>query len=82
MPHSSTAPQVLDREFLTIRCKLIELAAALDRIDRAGDSVATDPRIEKVHRSLGVLAASTADRAGQLQMIFSLPYKADWRETP
>ena len=27
MPHTVTAAQVLDREFLTIRCKLLEVAA-------------------------------------------------------
>jgi hypothetical protein len=75
-----TAPQVLDREYLAIRSRLIDLAAALDRIDRAEGPVAADPRIEKIHRSLDVLAGAAADRAERVQIVFSLPYKADWRK--
>ena len=43
MPHPITAIDTLDREFLTARAKLIELAAAFDRLDRAEGSVATTP---------------------------------------
>jgi hypothetical protein len=70
----------LDREFLPLRGKLIEVAAALDRIGRAEGSC-DDLRIDQVWRSLELLAASreTADRAEQVQMIFSLPYDPQWR---
>jgi hypothetical protein len=80
MSHTFTAAQVLDREFLAIRSRLIELAAALDRIDRAEGSVAADPRIEEVRRSLGVLSGAAPNRAEQVQMVFSLPYRERWRE--
>ena len=79
MPHSLNAPQVLDREFLAIRSKLIDLAAALDRIDRAEGSVAADPRLDKIGRSLGILSGGVPDRAEQVEMVFSLPYQDDWR---
>ena len=46
---------MLDREFLGIRCRLIELAAALDRIDRAADAVADDARRLQIRRSLEIL---------------------------
>ena len=35
MPNSRTARAVFDEEFLPIRAKLLEVAAALDRLDRA-----------------------------------------------
>ena len=35
MSHPLSAGQTLDREFLAIRARLIDVAAALDRIDRA-----------------------------------------------
>jgi hypothetical protein len=69
MPTTS-ASQSLDREFLGIRCRLIELAAGLDRIDRAGDSTG-DPRIVQIRRSLEVLGGDAAGRAEQVQMVFS-----------
>jgi hypothetical protein len=77
MPTPAPAPQPLDREFLGIRCRLIELAAAIDRIDRAGSSVAGDPRMAQIRRSLALLASDAPDRAEQVQLVFSLPYERD-----
>ncbi len=75
MPHSLAQPQVLDRELLGIRAKLIDLAATLDRIDRGEGSLAGDPRMEKIRRSLQVLLAPSPGRAEQVLSIFSLPYE-------
>jgi hypothetical protein len=73
------APQILDREFLGIRSRLVDIAAALDRIDRGAGSAANDSRLELVRRSLEILLTARRDRAEQLQMLFSLPYDEDWR---
>jgi hypothetical protein len=73
MPMS--AAKVLDREFLGIRSRLIDLAATLDRIDRAGGSAADDPRWLRIRRSLDMLAAGAAGRAEGIEMLFSLPYQ-------
>jgi hypothetical protein len=67
-----TAAEVLDRDFLAIRCRLIELAAALDRIDRAPGSAMGDPRLAQIRRSLEILAGLSPDRAERVQMEFSL----------
>ncbi len=80
MSQTATAAQVLDREFLTIRCKLLEVAAALDRIERGQGSADGDPRLEKIRRTLTILGHEGTDRAEQLQMIFSLPYEPAWRK--
>ena len=75
-----TAQGVLDRYFLDNRCMLIEIAAMLDRHDRAAASddagkCASDPRMDKVYQALSILATpSTApNRAEQLLMLFSDP---------
>ena len=73
MPASSAAPASLDSEFLGIRCRLIELAAALDRIDRAKTPAGSDPRIAQIRRSLDILADDEPTRAERIQMVFSLP---------
>jgi hypothetical protein len=80
MPPSLVAAEILEREFLTTRSRLIDLAAALDRLDQANGSVADDPRMAQIRRSLEILADDTTDRAEQLQQLFSLPYREDWRE--
>ena len=73
------AAEVLDREFLGIRARLIDIAAALDRMDRASGTLTNDPRLENVRKACGVLAGEALDRAEQLQLIFSLPYDENWQ---
>jgi len=77
------ASDVLQRDFLPLRGKLIEIAAALDRLARAEGPWADDPRIHQVRRSLEILAGTTqgSDRAEQVQRVFSLPYDPQWRES-
>jgi hypothetical protein len=76
-----TARQFLDRDFLEVRTRLLDIAAALDRIDRAADPapVRTDPKYAQLLASLPLLADPHPDRAERLQMHFSLPYDPNWR---
>jgi hypothetical protein len=73
MSNPAPAATTMDREFLGIRCRLIELAASLDRIDRAADLATDDPRPVQIRRSLEVLLTSGPDRAERVEMEFSLP---------
>ena len=75
-----TAPEILNREYLEVRAKILELAAALDRLDRASGSVAGDARMKLVQRGLETLSSNKADRAEQIQLIFSREYESDWRQ--
>jgi hypothetical protein len=79
-----TATEILDREFLIIRSKLLEVAAALDRIERGRDSAAgsaaADERQHKIRETLTILGRTGAKRAEELQMLFSLPYEAGWKK--
>lgn len=70
---SSSLPIVkgMDREFLGIRCRLIEMAAALDRLDRE-KSPADDPRRRQIAKGLEILLADAPDRAEKIQLAFSL----------
>jgi hypothetical protein len=68
-----TAQQHLQREWLNARCHILEIAAILDRIDRAGGAaVATDPvyqQIQAILRTVGsppVLAERTSSILEQL----------------
>jgi hypothetical protein len=79
MPASRSADTVLDREFLRIRCRLIELAAIFDRIDRAEGVTADNPQWPQIRRSLEILLRDAPGRTEQVQMAFSLPYEENWR---
>ena len=75
-----TSVQVLDRYFLEMRCKVLEVAAALDRIDRAsGPAAGDDPRIRLLGEAIETLRRRGPDRAETVQRVFSLPYDEKWQ---
>ena len=74
------APEVLEREFLGVRARLLEVGATLDRIDRAAGKVERDPRIELIRQALDVLSRPEGERAEQIQLLFSLEYDDGWQE--
>jgi hypothetical protein len=74
-----SASEVLNREFLDVRARLLQIAASLDRLDRAEGAVQGDPRLQKIRQALAILAAGDADRAEQIQLLFSRPYDARWQ---
>lgn len=80
MPDLNVANKMFDQEFLPVRAKLLEVAAALDRLDRAGGVPATDSRRTQVQAAIQVLLRPEDDRAEQLQLIFSRPFEGNWRE--
>lgn len=73
------APELLDREFLEVRAKLLQIAATFDRMDRADGSVADDPRMKKLHEALEILLNDAPDRAEQIQLLFSRAYEDEWQ---
>ena len=79
MPDSMPAADVLEREFLQIRARILEVGALLDRLDRGEGSVAYDPRCAQIRRAIETLNSQTGNRAEQIQLLFSLPYHEDWQ---
>ena len=83
MNRKTRAAEVLDGNFLEMRCKLIEVAAAMDRVDRGEDvaAVAEDLRMSRLCNAIAALGNGGPGRAEKLQMIFSLDYEPDWQHT-
>ena len=79
MSLSLTAPEVLNREFLEIRAKILEIAAAFDRLERSEGDVSDDPRVSRLQEALKVLSQAQPDRAEQVQLVFSRPYDETWQ---
>jgi hypothetical protein len=71
---------VFEQEFLPIRAKLLEVAASLDRLDRANGSLTSESRRSQVRTAIQALLLPGDDRAEQIQLIFSRPFEDDWRE--
>ena len=75
-----SSKDVLEQEFLLIRAKLLEVAASLDRLDRASGSLQSEPRLEQVRAAIEILLRAKNDRAEQIQLVFSRPFEDNWRE--
>lgn len=77
------ANKALEQYFFEARCKLLDIAAILDRVNRgqdAGEVAAGDPRIEKIRKALEVLHDQSGGRAERIQQIFSLEYDSTWEK--
>ena len=75
-----TAKAALDAYFIEARCKLLDLAAILDRIGRGADAdaVAADPRAGRIRAALQLLQDLPSGRAEEVQKLFSLAYDPAW----
>ena len=75
------AGKALDAFFLEARCKILDLAAILDRIERGKDAagIADDARLRRIAEAVNVLHSSGVDRAEKVQQIFSLDYDPEWK---
>ena len=69
-----TAGQILDASFLEMRWRCLSLAADLDRIERADGGAAllqSDSRVADLRNALRILLQGKANRAEQIQLLFS-----------
>lgn len=79
------ATEVLGESFLEVRAKLLEVAATLDRIDRAADQSASlaDSAAQQratLTEAIEILLNDQPERAERLQHLFSRDYRPQWRE--
>ena len=65
-----TAAEVLEREFLEVRAKILEIGASLDRLDRATGDVAQERRRELIQQGLKILLGMEPARAERIQLLF------------
>jgi len=71
MSESFVPPASLDREFLPIRAKILEIAAALDRIQRAAAANATVEVGQKIVESTSLATDASVDSStGRPKTIF------------
>lgn len=80
MPTAPSATQVFERHYLELRCKILDLAAALDRIERAdgADAVDQDRRRQLIAQGIDILQNPGTDRAERVQLLFSDEYVEGW----
>ena len=74
------AKEILDREFLDIRSRILDVASSLDRIHRAEGEVADDVRMQNLSEALRIALSEDSHRAERIQLLFSREYDEDWKE--
>ena len=76
------AAKALDAFFLEARCRLLDLAAILDRINRGAGANSADlePRLTKIRHALDILGDEGDGRAECIQKLFSLEYDPAWKK--
>ena len=77
-PTPMPAEKVIEREFLEIRAKILELAASFDRMDR-GEGTASREQLQLIHEGLKILEEKEPNRAERVQLLFSRKYTSQWR---
>ncbi len=75
-----TREKVLDLYFMDARHKLIDLAAFLDRVDRAKGKA--DFRLQAFRKALRKLISSRPDRAREVLLALSDPTRAPISQAP
>lgn len=81
MNTEQSSEAVLDQEYLPVRAKILEIAASLDRIQRAVGDIADAPRLKQLQAAIESLLEDEPGRAERVQLLFSRPYDQRWRET-
>lgn len=79
MPAARSHAIVLEQEFLPLRAKILEIAAGLDRLDRAEGDAGSDVRRERLEEAMRILLSSEAGRAERVQLLFSREFDEKWR---
>ncbi len=82
MSRTRASNEILDRDFLEMRCRILDLAAALDRLDHAPEPPghSADHRLAQIRQAIEALLESEPRRGETIQRIFSLEYDPQWRE--
>lgn len=72
-PSPLSPTQLVDEYFIENRNRLIEVAAFLDRLDRADPSVKQDFRVRALAEAIGVLGSDSTSRVQDIQLLMSDP---------
>jgi len=80
MTATRSAQEILEQDFLDIRCLILDLAAALDRIERGegAETVAHHEQMKLLQGGLDILKVDGPERAEKVQLHFSDQYEEGW----
>jgi len=74
-----SATQIVADEFMIARAKIIELAATLDRIERASGSVDDSKNMQLLIQGMHILIDDQVEKAKRVQLLMSRDYEPNWQ---
>jgi hypothetical protein len=79
-PHRRSAEAILAEEFLQARSRILDLAAFLDRLERAPGSADEESRLRLLAEGLEILCDDEVNKARRIQLLMSRDYDPAWRK--
>ena len=74
-----SAEQIVVDEFMIARAKIVELAATLDRIERATGDVEDSKNMQLLVQGMHILCDDEVEKAKRVQLLMSRLYDPDWQ---
>ena len=74
-----SAQQIIVDEFMIARSKIVELAATLDRIERAAGDVEESRNMQLLVQGMHILCDDEVEKAKRVQLLMSRQYDPQWQ---
>ena len=74
-----SSEQIVVDEFMIARAKIVELAATLDRIERAEGEVEDSKNMQLLIQGMHILCDDEPEKAKRVQLLMSRQYDPNWQ---
>jgi len=74
-----SAEQIVSDEFMIARAKILELAATLDRIERATGDVDGSRSMQLLVQGMNILCDDEVEKVKRVQLLMSRQYEPQWQ---
>ena len=74
-----SAQQIVAEDFMIARAKIVELAATLDRIERATGNVDDSKNMQLLMQGMHILCDDEVEKAKRVQLLMSRQYDPQWQ---
>ena len=74
-----TAQQIVAEDFMIARARIVELAATLDRIERATGDVDDSKNMQLLMQGMHILCDDEVEKAKRVQLLMSRQYDPQWQ---
>jgi len=74
-----SAQQIVAEDFMIARARIVELAATLDRIERATGDVDDSKNMQLLMQGMHILCDDDVEKAKRVQLLMSRQYDPQWQ---